>query len=226
MSSRVNAWWCSLILLPGTPGWKRRPASRLPARRAPLPRTKRAAGNRRGGWYWRAYRRKRGRLSRCYLGVSSNVTLSKLREAARRLATDAESTRSGKAGEDAQPVSHVPMLVAGADVDRDPPDQHYSPASAGAACGAPTPARAPGAGPARTVDAGLGSCWLWQDHAAGSMGCHDHAAGGLAFLRRGGERPGALAFRAHRCSGAPRRAPGQPRQRSIGPGIPTNTNGS
>jgi LuxR family maltose regulon positive regulatory protein len=27
------------------------------------------AGNRRGGWYWRAYRRKRGRLSRCYLGV-------------------------------------------------------------------------------------------------------------------------------------------------------------
>src|SRR5215468_8594890 len=39
------------------------------------------AGNRRGGWYWRAYRRKRGRLSRCYLGVSTNVTLSKLHEA-------------------------------------------------------------------------------------------------------------------------------------------------
>ncbi len=36
------------------------------------------AGNRRGGWYWRAYRRKRGRLSRCYLGVSTNLTLAKL----------------------------------------------------------------------------------------------------------------------------------------------------
>jgi LuxR family transcriptional regulator, maltose regulon positive regulatory protein len=50
------------------------------------------AGNRRGGWYWRAYRRKRGQLSRCYLGVSTNLTLAKLREAARRLAEDAEDT--------------------------------------------------------------------------------------------------------------------------------------
>src|SRR5258708_23883859 len=62
------------------------------------------AGNRRGGLYWRAYRRQRGRLSLCYLGVSPNLTLAKLREAARRLATDAESTRSGKPDEDAQPV--------------------------------------------------------------------------------------------------------------------------
>ena len=50
------------------------------------------AGNRRGGWYWRAYRRKRGRLSRCYLGVSTNLTLAKLRETARRLAVEAEDT--------------------------------------------------------------------------------------------------------------------------------------
>jgi ATP/maltotriose-dependent transcriptional regulator MalT len=50
------------------------------------------AGNRRGGWYWRAYRRRRGRLSRCYLGVSPNLTLAKLREAARRLAGEAEDT--------------------------------------------------------------------------------------------------------------------------------------
>lgn len=71
------------------------------------------AGNRRGGWYWRAYRRKRGRLSRCYLGVSTNLTLSNLREAARRLATEAESTGSGKADEDAPPVSHVPSLLRG-----------------------------------------------------------------------------------------------------------------
>ncbi len=71
------------------------------------------AGNRRGGWYWRAYRRKQGRLSRCYLGVSTNLTLSKLREVARRLAAEAESQGSGKADEDAQPVSHVPKSLQG-----------------------------------------------------------------------------------------------------------------
>nr|HET6901547.1 hypothetical protein [Ktedonobacteraceae bacterium] len=50
------------------------------------------AGNRRGGWYWRAYRRQCGRLSRYYLGVSTNLTLAKLREAARRLAGEAKDT--------------------------------------------------------------------------------------------------------------------------------------
>ncbi len=74
---------------------------------------KASAGNRRGGWYWRAYRRKRGRLSRCYLGISSNLTLAKLREAAGRLATDEESTGNRTAGEDAPPVSHVPLSLQG-----------------------------------------------------------------------------------------------------------------
>jgi len=74
---------------------------------------KASAGNRRGGWYWRAYRRKRGRLSRYYLGVSTNVTLSKLHEAARRLATDAESAGSGNADEEASRVSHGPMPLLG-----------------------------------------------------------------------------------------------------------------
>ena len=44
----------------------------------------------------------------------------------------------------------------------------------------------------------------FEEGTSGGMGCHDHAASGLAFLRRGRERPGALACRAHRCSGAPR----------------------
>jgi LuxR family maltose regulon positive regulatory protein len=43
------------------------------------------AGSQRGSWYWRAYRRQRGRLSTCYLGISTNLTLSSLRDAARRL---------------------------------------------------------------------------------------------------------------------------------------------
>ena len=67
------------------------------------------AGNRRGGWYWRAYRRKRGRLSRCYLGVSTNLTLAKLREAARRLAADGESTGSSQTGEDTPPLVPIPL---------------------------------------------------------------------------------------------------------------------
>lgn len=74
---------------------------------------KAGAGNRRGGWYWRAYRRKRGRLSRSYLGVSTNLTLAKLHEAARSLAKDVESTRSEKADEAAKPVSHVPSSLPG-----------------------------------------------------------------------------------------------------------------
>ncbi len=74
---------------------------------------KAGAGNRRGGWYWRAYRRKRGRLSRCYLGVSTNVTLAKLREAARHLAADAEGRGRSQADEGAQPLSHVPSSFGG-----------------------------------------------------------------------------------------------------------------
>ena len=66
-------------------------------------------GNRRGGWYWRAYRRKRGRLSRCYLGVSPNLTLAKLREAASRLAADAEGRGSSHADEDTPPLVPVPL---------------------------------------------------------------------------------------------------------------------
>ncbi len=69
-----------------------------------------SAGNRRGGWYWRAYRRKRGRLSRSYLGISSNLTLAKLCEAARRLATESESTQSHCADEALQPPTLAPSV--------------------------------------------------------------------------------------------------------------------
>ena len=67
------------------------------------------AGNRRGGWYWRAYRRKRGRLSRCYLGVPTNITLAKLREVARCLAADGEGTGNSQTDEDTPPPVHVPL---------------------------------------------------------------------------------------------------------------------
>ncbi len=71
------------------------------------------AGNRRGGWYWRAYRRKRGRLSRCYLGVSTNLTLANLHEVARCLAADGEGTGSSQTDEDTPPPVPVPLASGG-----------------------------------------------------------------------------------------------------------------
>jgi LuxR family maltose regulon positive regulatory protein len=47
---------------------------------------KRQASNRRGGWYWYAYRRRGGHLESLYLGTSSRLTLEHLRHAARQLA--------------------------------------------------------------------------------------------------------------------------------------------
>jgi LuxR family maltose regulon positive regulatory protein len=71
------------------------------------------AGNRRGGWYWRAYRRKRGRLSRCYLGVPTNITLAKLREVARCLAADGEGTGNSQTDEDTPPPVPAPLASQG-----------------------------------------------------------------------------------------------------------------
>jgi LuxR family transcriptional regulator, maltose regulon positive regulatory protein len=67
------------------------------------------AGNRRGGWYWRASSFQHGRIFRCYLGVSSNLTLSCLQEAAHRLtmlASDESRRKAVKSGrQEAQTAS-------------------------------------------------------------------------------------------------------------------------
>ncbi len=47
---------------------------------------KERASNKRGGWYWRAYRRRSGTLHRVYLGKSEKVTLDRLNAAAVTLA--------------------------------------------------------------------------------------------------------------------------------------------
>src|SRR5205807_9126926 len=47
------------------------------------------AGNQRGGSYWRARRRRHGRLSSSYLGASATLTLAHLRQAAQALAAPA-----------------------------------------------------------------------------------------------------------------------------------------
>jgi predicted ATPase/DNA-binding CsgD family transcriptional regulator len=52
------------------------------------------AGNKRGNWYWRAYRRRHGKLYRVYLGTAEEVTLERLKTAAARLS--ALDTLSGE----------------------------------------------------------------------------------------------------------------------------------
>ena len=47
---------------------------------------KEQAGNRRGGWYWKAYRKDGGKLSSAYLGKSESVTLERLHAVATKLA--------------------------------------------------------------------------------------------------------------------------------------------
>ncbi len=48
---------------------------------------KEKAGNNRGGWYWRAYRRHEGKLYRSYLGKSEELTLERLNIVAQSLET-------------------------------------------------------------------------------------------------------------------------------------------
>src|SRR6266496_2889443 len=43
------------------------------------------AGHKRGGWYWRSYRKLAGKLHRVYLGTSEEVSLERLRTTAARL---------------------------------------------------------------------------------------------------------------------------------------------
>lgn len=70
---------------------------------------KERAGNQRGDWYWRAYRRKLGQLYRCYLGVSANLTLLCLYEAARRLTARSEdaSTRNEVSRQEQEPQAQM-----------------------------------------------------------------------------------------------------------------------
>src|SRR5436309_16065113 len=44
------------------------------------------AGHKRGGWYWKAYRKQHGKLSSRYLGKSETITLARLHTVAQALA--------------------------------------------------------------------------------------------------------------------------------------------
>jgi LuxR family maltose regulon positive regulatory protein len=60
----------------------------------------------RGGWYWKAYRKRRNRLHRFYLGKSEDLTLERLRVAAAALAKeDIGAHQLSDANQDGQPSS-------------------------------------------------------------------------------------------------------------------------
>src|SRR5712671_6361882 len=55
---------------------------------------KEQAGNRRGGWYWKAYRKGGGKLASAYLGKSESVTLERLLAVATKLGGEASLPNS------------------------------------------------------------------------------------------------------------------------------------
>ena len=81
------------------------------------------AGHKRGGWYWKAYRKQHGKLSSRYLGKSETVTLARLQTVAQALTaalvetlpdTDADeaAVRSAQAAASGMRSDALPPLLA------------------------------------------------------------------------------------------------------------------
>ena len=69
------------------------------------------AGHKRGGWYWKAYRKQQGKLSSTYLGKSEGLTLDRLNAAAQTLAQMA--VRDAQANADEEAPSPAPASKHG-----------------------------------------------------------------------------------------------------------------
>src|SRR5207302_4856769 len=63
------------------------------------------AGHKRGGWYWKAYRKQHGKLSSRYLGKSETLTLERLQAAAQALAALPVEASHGRATPAAPPTA-------------------------------------------------------------------------------------------------------------------------
>ncbi|HET8912306.1 MAG TPA: tetratricopeptide repeat protein [Ktedonobacteraceae bacterium] len=105
----------------GTPGWyvwlAQAEAFAFTGPSGTFTARKEQAGNRRGGWYWKAYRKAGGKLSSAYLGKSESLTVERLRAIATKLAGKASPPNSVSAvrvADDPPPgtPSGVPMLSA------------------------------------------------------------------------------------------------------------------
>src|SRR3989440_584873 len=65
------------------------------------------AGHKRGGWYWKAYRKQHGKLSSRYLGKSETLTLARLQTVARALATALVETAPNTNADEARPSAQA-----------------------------------------------------------------------------------------------------------------------
>ena len=72
------------------------------------------AGHKRGGWYWKAYRKQHGKLSSRYLGKSETLTLARLQIVAQALAAalveiapDTDADKARPAAQDQIPYKPV-----------------------------------------------------------------------------------------------------------------------
>src|SRR5207253_118447 len=65
------------------------------------------AGHKRGGWYWKAYRKRHGKLSSRYLGKSETLTLARLQMVARALATALVETVPDTDADEARPPAQA-----------------------------------------------------------------------------------------------------------------------
>src|SRR5919201_2419169 len=61
------------------------------------------AGHKRGGWYWKAYRKLHGQLSSRYLGKSETLTLARLQAVAQALADALFETAPDRDADEARP---------------------------------------------------------------------------------------------------------------------------
>ncbi len=66
---------------------------------------KERASTRRGGWYWKAYRKQHGKLSSRYLGKSETLTLARLQAVAQDLAAGSVGASPSRAGEADLPLA-------------------------------------------------------------------------------------------------------------------------
>ncbi len=65
------------------------------------------AGHKRGGWYWKAYRKQHGKLSSRYLGKSQTITLARLQAVARALADALGETAPVADADEARPPAQA-----------------------------------------------------------------------------------------------------------------------
>src|SRR5215472_2626673 len=86
---------------------------------------KERAGNKRGGWYWRAYRKHEGTLHRVYLGKSEELTRQRLNAVSAILAG-----RDGVVGDEREPAPGV--LQGQPEVTCD--QRHFTHPTPGASC--------------------------------------------------------------------------------------------